>query len=132
MDGEESRWDLYSDTLGVADYQLRVDTDRSASVMFQKFLDDAATETCGRWVAGEGDAPFFADGEPDPTHREALIMQVAAMRFAIQGRSRSGTDPVVGDAVDLFTTVHQRTEDTHAAWQTVCVALFTHPDFFLY
>lgn len=131
-EGSTSNWDRYADTLGVADYQLRVESDRSTSVMFQKFLDEAATETCERWVAGEGEAPFFPDGDPDPLIRADLVAQVATLRFLIQGRARTVVEPVNDDLVDLFTTVHQRTGDPAAAWQTVCVALFAHPDFFLY
>jgi hypothetical protein len=129
---ETSNWDRYADTLGVPDYQLRVEADRSPSVMFQKFLDDAATETCAAWVVGEGERPFFPAGMPDPTDRTALVAQVAALRAAIQGRPLTEHTAVVDDAVALFTTVHQRTDDSPLAWQTVCVALFTHPDFFLY
>jgi len=32
----------------------------------------------------------------------------------------------------LFVKVHQRTDSTDTAWTTVCVAMFTHPDFFMY
>ena len=131
-DPEESKWDRYADTLGVADYQLRMEADRTPSVMFQKFLDDAATETCVAWVEGEGDHAFFAGEVPEPTDRAALVSQVSALRWAIQGRPRTDRAVVVDDVVTLFTTVHQRTGDSTLAWQTVCVALFTHPDFFLY
>lgn len=131
-DPDDSEWDANADTLGVADYQLRVQSDRTPSVMFQKLLDDAATETCAGWLAGEGDVDFFAGEPPDPADRAALVAQVAALRRAIQGRPMDDDSAVVDDAVELFTMVHQRTEDPTAAWQTVCVALFTHPDFFLY
>ena len=32
---------------------------------------------------------------------------------------------------DLYTLVYQRTEDHTMTWNTVCVGLFTHPDFIL-
>ena len=48
--GNQSLWDEYSAILGVPDYQNSQDEDRSPSIMFQKFLDDAATYTCQNWI----------------------------------------------------------------------------------
>ena len=33
---------------------------------------------------------------------------------------------------DLYTLVYQRTQDHTMTWNTVCVAFFTHPDFYTY
>ena len=51
--GNNSLWEEYSDILGVPDYQNSQDEDRSPSIMFQKFLDDAATYTCQNWIEAE-------------------------------------------------------------------------------
>ena len=126
-----SHWDEYSATLGVADYQLIVKSDASPTVMFQKFLDDAAGATCQAWVAAESGS-FFAIESPESTDREDIRAQVANLRWRIQGRDRASTDAVLDDYEAVFTKVHQRTASTEAAWATVCVALFTHPDFFMY
>jgi hypothetical protein len=126
-----SHWDEYSATLGVADYQLIVKSDSSPTVMFQKFLDDAAGATCQAWVAAESGS-FFAIESPGSTEREDIRAQVANLRWRIQGRDRASTDAVLDDYEAVFTKVHQRTASTEAAWATVCVALFTHPDFFMY
>ena len=126
-----SFWDEYSATLGVADYQLIVKSDASPTVMFQKFLDDAAGATCQAWVAGGGGS-FFALDDPESTEREDIRAQIVNLRWRIQGRDRAAEAAVVDDYESLFTKVHQRTASTEAAWSTVCVALFTHPDFFMY
>ena len=46
-------WDTFSATLGVPDYQTRLRDNLDPSIMFQKFLDDAAVHTCDVWVAEE-------------------------------------------------------------------------------
>ena len=60
-------WNEYSATLGVPDFQARVREDRSISVMFQKFLEDASVHTCTEWIAQEtsgSQRSFFAEIEP--------------------------------------------------------------------
>ena len=128
-DASRSNWDVYSDTLGVADYQTRVTSDRSPSVMFQKFLDDAAVETCDEWLQ-QADSSFFII-DKDVTAREDVLLNIRHARWLIQGKARTHT-PIVDDYAALFFTVLQRTAAPDLAWQAVCVASFTHPDFFMY
>jgi len=131
--GEEgdSDWDAYADTLGVADFQLRVEHDRSPSVMFQKFLDDAASATCSGWLTAE-DSHFHSIDDPESTERADVRENILGLRWKIQGKSKTTEDTIIDDYELLFATVHQRTDSTQSAWQTVCVAMFTHPDFFMY
>ena len=127
----ESYWDEYSETLGVADYQLRVENDRSPSVMFQKFLDDAATATCMGWIQAP-ETTFFAVEDRASMVREDIVANIVSLRWQIQGKVKDATVPIIEDYETLFVKAHQRTESTESAWQTVCVAMFTHPDFFMY
>lgn len=126
-----SNWDRFSETLGVADYQVRVESDLSPSVMFQKFLDDAAGATCQTWVES-GASSFFAVDDPTSTDRSDVRDQVVHLRWVIQGRARTEEVAILDDYEVLFSTVHQRTDSTTSAWATVCVAMFTHPDFYMY
>ena len=128
---DESYWDEYSETLGVADYQLRVENDRSPSVMFQKFLDDAATATCLGWIEAP-DTTFFSIEDRESLAREDIVTNILGLRWQIQGKPKDTTSLIIDDYEALFVKSHQRTESTEAAWQTVCVAMFTHPDFFMY
>jgi hypothetical protein len=130
-DADNSDWDAYADTLGVADFQLRVEHDRSPSVMFQKFLDDAASATCSGWIDAT-DSHFFTIEDAESTDRADIRTNILGLRWKIQGKSRTEDDSIIDDYEQLFSTVHQRTESTESAWQTVCVAMFTHPDFFMY
>jgi len=131
IDDRDSNWDVYAETLGVADYQLRVESDLSPSVMFQKFLDDAAGATCAEWIEMDG-SQFHSIDDPSSTERADLRTNIAGLRWKIQGKSRDSVDPIIDDYETLFVKVHQRTESTDTAWSTVCVAMFTHPDFFMY
>ena len=128
---EESFWDEYAETLGVADYQLRVENDRSPSVMFQKFLDDAATATCTGWIESP-ETNFFSIEDKASVAREDILTNIVSLRWKIQGKVKDTTLPIIEDYEALFVKAHQRTESTESAWQTVCVAMFTHPDFFMY
>ncbi len=130
-DEDESKWDAYADTLGVADYQLRVESDRSPSVMFQKFIDDAATATCRGWLEAT-DSSFYTIDVPDSTERVDVRSNVVGLRWQIQGKPKDASAGIIDDYEALFFKVHQRTDSVEAGWQTVCVAMFTHPDFFMY
>lgn len=130
-DSDESNWDVYADTLGVADYQLRVESDRSASVMFQKFLDDAATATCTGWVAAS-ESTFFSIEDPTSMERADVRANIVGLRWQIQGKAKDAAAPIIDDYEQLFFTAHERAGERETAWLTVCVAMFTHPDFFMY
>ena len=130
-EGRESNWDEYADTLGVADYQLRVKSDRTPSVMFQKFLDDAATETCLGWIQS-ADSTFYSIDDTDSMTREDVRSNIVGLRWQIQGKAKDETALIIDDYEKLFFKAHQRTDSLDFSWQTVCVAMFTHPDFFMY
>ena len=52
-DEQSNLWESYAETLGVADYQTRLRDNLDPSIMYQKFLEDAAVQTCSEWVSGE-------------------------------------------------------------------------------
>ncbi len=128
---DESDWDVYAGTLGVADYQLRVENDRSPSVMFQKFLDDAASSTCLGWLQAP-ESTFHSVDDPTSTDRDAVRSNIVGLRWQIQGKAKDASLPIIDDYEQLFFLSYERTESLESAWQTVCVAMFTHPDFFMY
>jgi hypothetical protein len=130
-EGRDSNWDEYADTLGVADYQLRVKSDRTPSVMFQKFLDDAATATCLGWLQ-TSESSFYSIEDPNSMTREDVRANIVGLRWQIQGKAKDETALIIDDYEKLFFKAHQRTESLDFSWQTVCVAMFTHPDFFMY
>ena len=130
-----NKWDDYSDTLGVPDYQFTVREDRTISIMFQKFLDDAAAHTCTDWIQQEmngTDRVFFSQIEPDELDLAKIRMNMVSLRRIFHGQITSVDAEIVDSLVDLHYTVVQRSDSLEQAWTSVCIALFTHPDFFMY
>ena len=133
--GNQKLWDKYSSTLGVPDYQQSVTEDLSPSIMFQKFLDDAAVHTCKNWIDLEysGDQRlFFSQIEPEEDDPSKIRSNLDALRQRIHGRSSDPNAPIIDSFVELHQLVIQRTSNPKSAWETVCVGFFTHPDFFIY
>ena len=135
--GNQSLWEEYSDILGVPDYQNSQDEDRSPSIMFQKFLDDAATYTCQNWIeaekSGESELLFVQDDED--ISRSSVQENIRQFRWQIQGspfRNTSEDQLLFDDYESLFFMIHQRTSSTTESWTGICIAMFTHPDFFYY
>ncbi|MEC7987802.1 MAG: hypothetical protein VX278_21720 [Myxococcota bacterium] len=128
-------WDKYGSTLGVPDYQQVVTEDLSPSIMFQKFLDDAAIHTCKNWIENEYSGEqrlFFSEIEPGELDAVKTRSNIAALRQQIHGVAIDENEEIVNSLVDLHALVIQRTSDPKSAWKTVCVGLFTHPEFFIY
>jgi len=100
-------------------------------VMFQKFLDDAATSTCLGWLQA-ADSTFHSIDDPTSMERDDLRSNIVGLRWQIQGKAKDASVPIINDYEDLFILSYERTESIESAWQTVCVAMFTHPDFFMY
>ena len=127
-------WENYSATLGVPDFQSRVLEDRSVSVMFQKFLEDAATHTCEQWIAQEVSGTerlFFSEIEPGELDANKSV-SIWSRYVAKYTAEAPANDPMIDALIDLHFTVVQRTNSVERAWNTVCVGLFTHPDFYMY
>lgn len=134
-DGEELYWDTYAETLGVADYRTRLTDNRAPTIMFQKFLDDAATHTCVQWVAEDAaseSSRFFSAADPLATDSASVTANLLALRLLIHGRESTSDDPIIAGYHEVFETVLRRSGDPIEAWTTVCVGFFTHPHFFTY
>ena len=124
-----SKWDSYADSLGVPDYQQRMSPDLSPSVIFQKFLNDAAAESCAEWLEASSDI-FLHD--PLSSELSEIQQNIDLLRWRIQGHAQGSIDPILHDYLDLYQSVWVRTDDSMMAWHTVCVGMFTHPDFWMY
>lgn len=128
-----------SGSLGKPDYQSSTDEDLSPGLLFQKFLDDAATMTCGTLLEREStpspDHHLMVhaglDDRPDDAD-DAIRANLSAALLAFHGRPVGPQDEALAPWHWLFTTVLDGGDDTRAAWRTVCVALILHPDFSAY
>ncbi|MCB9663462.1 MAG: hypothetical protein H6732_05100 [Alphaproteobacteria bacterium] len=125
-------------SLGKPDYLSSTEEDLSPGLLFQKFLDDAATATCGRMVGRELEATrrHFLDGLPasgdpaaDPAATDAVVRRAL---LAFHGRRTVEGDEAAEPWLWLVREVHAQTGSATKAWRTLCVGLVTHPDFGTY
>ena len=130
-----NKWEQYADTLGVPDYLQRIREDTDPGIMFQKFLNDAAVHTCREWVTLEEESEqrlFFSEIEPDEDDLQKIRLNIVALRQRIHGAPLNSEHPMIDSLQQLYELVLQRGGASTDAWTTICVGLFTHPDFFSY
>lgn len=145
-EARESNFDRYADTLGVPDFINSSAEDRSASLLFAKFLDDAARDVCRRLADREGGSGAAIDGEPQGIFAPVDVNDAAPPQDDVDAALSSlllrfhgrRVEPSAGALVP-WRELHARmaatavaTETPRRAWEGVCVALLTHPDFYTY
>jgi len=134
--GEVDLFEELSGTLGVPDYLSATDEDTTPGLLFQKFLDDAATSACAdlvdREAAGGSDNVFLVDATLEDSPGSQAVednLRRALLRF-------HGTSVEAGsEELTPWTTLVEDVAGVsgmHGAWRVTCVALITHPDFYTY
>jgi hypothetical protein len=133
-------FDRLSGTLGKPEFLDSTEEDLTPGLLFQKFLDDAAKQTCRKRATDDGALPpgerlFIHPADPaaDPrTDPDATrqTLQRALLRF--HGRVVPDDHPDLARWQWLVETVYDRTGTGIVAWRAVCVGLITHPDFYSY
>ena len=132
-------FEALSETLGKPDFIESTEEDLTPSSLFLKFLSDAAGELC----LARLDADLEGDGEPrllilaspedslqsDP---EAIEENLAALLLRFHGHSLSREAPLFRHWLWLYESAEFVSGTPLDAWRAVCVALFTHPDFYSY
>ncbi|MEQ1500855.1 MAG: hypothetical protein ABMB14_01425 [Myxococcota bacterium] len=138
-DGEPVLDDLAA-TLGKPDFSQSTREDLTPNLLFQKFLDDAATYTCtaliDREAAGAADPVFLVHANLRDTlqsNPDAVNANLAYLVLRYHGRAVAADADELEPWRFLFESVLLVTDDdTAAAWRAVCVGLITHPDFYTY
>ncbi len=139
VNGVDQLEDLAS-TLGRPDYLQSTSEDLAPSLLFQKFLDDAANSACDELVqreaVGSADNVFLVHTTPDDTSLsdpDAVTAELQGALLRFHGHQLDATDPQLESWRWLFdTTVEVTGGDTLAGWRAVCIGLITHPDFAMY
>lgn len=135
-----SQFEALARTLGVPDFVDATIEDLSPSLLFQKFLDDAANDVCHDLLVRERNAApdgrvlaagvSLDDGlQDDP---EAVRAAIAAAVKRFHGRTLAVTAPELEPWTFLFDSATRVAGDPEVAWHTICVGLLTHPDFYTY
>ena len=134
----DDRFDELAETLGKADYATNTQEDLSPSLLFQKFLDDAAADVCAQAVTREADgglailAPTAGLNARWSTEAAAIEADLAAALLRFHGRTFEVGSPELEPWTWLYRTTYEVTQDGPRTWRTVCVGLITHPDFYTY
>ncbi len=137
---EIDRFDDFSATLGKPDYLNSTLEDLTPGALFQKFLGDAAREVCARWLDREletdpAERTFFTKVSPQASPAQDLdgiVDNLVALKLRVHGQDVSPTHPSLEQLVWLFESGHHISNDVMTAWNTTCVGLFTHPDFYTF
>ena len=113
--------------------------DLQPSLLFLKFLDDAARSVCRRLVDAEQSAPaegrvFFTALDPseESPAPEAVRANLAELLLRYHGRELEPEDRAIDPWVELLESARVEDAPPARAWEAVCVALIDHPDFFTY
>lgn len=139
-DQGNDRFEQLAETLGKPDYVDSNQEDLAPSLVFQKFLSDAANATCDHLMFAEAErAPaartFFVHVEPttiveDAPEDSLLNLQYLLLRY--HGRSVALDAPELARWIWLVESATFVTNNPKKGWHSVCVGLLTHPDFYTY
>jgi len=139
-DGQEvNLFEALSATLGVPDFVGRTSEDRTASVVFEKFLGDASRSVCSAMVGREMSGPtervlmrHVSDEDDWETNPAAVETNMRYLLLRFHGTNYGPGDPGLEAWTWLFRSSMHDGSSPPLAWHTLCVALFTHPDFYSY
>ena len=146
-----NQFQVLSETLGVPDFIDTTVEDLAPTPLFTKFLNDAARKACSDRIAADlllanqdpattnGRRPvLFGTLSPDltlatsPEAAAAIEAQISSLLLRFHGRTLSADKPGFSEWRWLFESSTQLTGTPSIAWQAMCVALITHPDFYTY
>lgn len=126
-------------TLGVPDYALMTYEDLEPSLIFQKYLGDAARSICMQLAQREQSdgaaAVLLEDADLEDTWEtapEKIDANLSRLLLRFHGRSTELHPESLELWRWLFRSAHHVSEDTAVAWRTICVGLISHPDFYLH
>ncbi len=137
--GEDvDRFEELAPTLGVPDYIEVVSDPLSPSLLFQKFLDDAALDVCPRLVQddlerSDGTRWLIRHVQPSDTAESPDMQRTlkdALLRF--HGKAVADESQELAEWVFLMRSLNEVASQPQTRWESLCVALITHPDFYLY
>lgn len=136
--------DMFDDlasTLGKPDYLQATREDLEPSLLFQKFLKDAANAVCLGIIEEDGrrnqsERQFVTELAWDDTwegNPEGVKANLARLILRFHGRLITADTQEIEEWAWLFRSVSHVTDGNLAkSWNAVCVALMTHPDFYTY
>ena len=138
--GSRNMFEELSSTLGKPNYIDSTQEDLSVSLLFEKFLGDAGRSVCAELVVREqavaaSERVLMVEVDPETTATEDAAAVEANLRYLLlryHGEELPSGDSRLTPWTWLFESAVHVSGNPVAGWQTVCVGLITHPDFFSY
>lgn len=135
----KNQFQVLSLTLGKPDFVDMTQEDLTPSTLFQKFLGDAAANVCSKLIATDAKAAadkrvFFVKAEPTASPAKDSAAIQANLAYLVKrwhGRTLAPTSPEIAQWQFLLASA-QKLSTPAEGWQSVCVALATHPNFYTY
>lgn len=129
-----------SSTLGKPDFIQTTVEEMGPTVLFEKFLGDAARSVCSRLVEADKKASpearvLMVEASPTDTldsNPEGVDANLRRLLLRFHGRAYEPHASQLNQWSWLFETVSHSTKDPALGWRAVCVALISHPDFYSY
>ncbi len=129
----------FSAAMGKADYAEITEHDRTLSVTFEKFINDAALDTCRTAVdldADEGGDTILRHATIEDTEESSVRanVQYLLLRFLADETELDdeAIDPWASLVMAPIPNPEDATETRRARWTAVCIGLATHVDFITY
>ena len=128
-------------TLGKPDYIDSTTEELEPSLLFQKFLKDASNSVCAGIIEEDrrlslGERQFVTRVDWTDTWDaapEKVKANLSVLLLKFHGRMVAVDASEMEEWTWLFRSVSHVTENnTEKSWNAVCVALMTHPDFYMY
>ena len=136
----KNQFEVLAQTLGKPNFIDQTTEDLEPSALFQKFLGDAARSVCARLVEREvASAPeervLMVDAGPADTLEsapDAVESNLRRLLLRYHGARVPPGAPALQPWRWLFQSATHVSSDPVTGWRAVCIALLSHPDFYLY
>ena len=138
--GNADQFEALAGTLGKPNYLDLTNEDLEPTALFQKFLDDAARSACaaaaaqdtGVLVEDRALLRHVSATDTLATAPEKVMQNLKELLLVFHGKDVADGDPLLAPFQWLYTASEKVAGDPVVAWQTVCVGLIVHPDFYTY
>jgi hypothetical protein len=140
MSEGDRKFSELAQTLGKPDYLDVTTEDLSPSMLFQKFLGDAARDICHQLIVRELDTPSedriflveASESDTSATDSQAIESNLRYLLARFHSQPLESGSDLLAPWIWLFDSSVHVTDDPASAWRTVCVGLITHPNFYSY
>ena len=129
---EINTFDGLARTLGEADYIQMTESNTTPNPLFAKFMDDMAGQVCGKAIAQDEDTREASDRLvvrfPQDVDENLRFMRLKFHGLYVPEDSPEGLE----DLRRLYDDILTDTDDFAQAWEGVCIAMLTSPEFMAY